>query len=115
MNLVDFLGQVRRRRFAGVERGSRALQVDPNVQCERVRATKHASRSPFQLLEDIHGLAEIVEGGVVIPEERRRVNRPHLERVNMTRTENTSCHGHRFAQQRLGFFEAVADQGTMRS
>jgi hypothetical protein len=28
-----------------------------------VRATEHASRDPFRLLERIHGLAEIVERG----------------------------------------------------
>ena len=46
--------------------GSRALQVDLNVHCDRVRATKHASRSPFRLLEDIHGLAKIVERGASV-------------------------------------------------
>ena len=36
-----------------------------NVQCERMRASKHAPRCPFYFLEPRHGLAEIVERGAV--------------------------------------------------
>ena len=52
-----------RRRFAGAEDGSRVSQVVIDPYCERVRATKHAPRGPFRLLERRHGLAEIVERG----------------------------------------------------
>ena len=97
----------RARRLAGAERGSRASKRLLHRRYERVRAAEHALRGPLRLLERRLGLTEIVERGAVGQVQRRRVNRPHLERVNMIRTENTSRHGHRFAQQRLGFFEAL--------
>ena len=70
-------------------------------------ATEHASRRPFCLHERGHGLAEIVERGAVVSVERLRVNPPHLERYLMTISENAPRHGHDFAQQRLGIFEAL--------
>ena len=54
-----------RRRFAGAERGSRVLQFDLKVHCERVRATEHAPRGPFCVLECRHGLAEFSELGAI--------------------------------------------------
>ena len=42
---------------------SHASQYVLNVHCERVRATEHAARGPFYLLERRHGLAEILERG----------------------------------------------------
>ena len=33
---------------------------------ERMRATEHAPRGPFRVLERVHGLAEIVERGAVV-------------------------------------------------
>ncbi len=66
---------------SGAECGSRALQEDPpNVHCEGVRATKHASRSPIRLLEDFHGLAEIVERGGGVEEERLAGQKLHSSR-----------------------------------
>ena len=53
----------RRRRFAGGECGARASQVVLKPHCERVLATKHTSRGPFQILEGRNGLAEIVKRG----------------------------------------------------
>jgi hypothetical protein len=41
-----------------------------------VRATEHAPRGPFSVLERRHGLAEIVERGTDVQAERLRVNRP---------------------------------------
>ena len=55
-----FLG---RWRLAGGERGSRFLQAELGLRCERVRPSKHAPRGPFRLRERRHGLAEIVERG----------------------------------------------------
>ena len=72
-----------------------------------MRATKHASRGPFRLLEHRHGLAEIVERGVGVHVERLPVNPPHSERKYMTVTNNAPRHGYRFAQQILGLFEAI--------
>jgi hypothetical protein len=53
-----------RRRLAGVERGARFLQLLPKPLRERVRATEHAPRDPFRVLEGRHALAEVVERGV---------------------------------------------------
>ena len=39
--------------------------------------------------------------------ERVRVTRPHPEREIMIRSKNALRHGNCFAQQRLGFFEAI--------
>ena len=97
----------RRRRFAGGGRGSRFLQFQLNIRCERVLATKHAPRGPFRLLECRHGFAEIVERGAVVLVERHRVTPTHPERELMILSEDASCHGHCFAQQRTGFFEAL--------
>ena len=67
--------------------------------CGRMRATEHAPRGPFYLLERRHGLAEIVERGGGVLVERLRVNPPHPERGLGVFSENASRHGHRFAQQ----------------
>ena len=47
----------------------RFSQLNLDRLCDRVRATKHAPRDPFRILERRHGLAEIVErgGGVLSP------------------------------------------------
>ena len=45
-----------------------------------MRATEHAPRDPIHVLERRHGLAEVVERGLVVPVKRLRVNRPHPER-----------------------------------
>ena len=49
----------------GAERYSRLSQVFLNPGCDWVRAAEHAPRDPGRLLEYRHGLAEIVEHGVV--------------------------------------------------
>ena len=82
-------------------------QLAFNRSCDRVRATEHAPRDPFRLLECRHGLAEIVERGAGVPVERIRVKRPHSEREIIAFSENALRHGYRFAQQCLGFFEAL--------
>ena len=54
--------------FAGAEHffaGAGALYMVLNIHCERMRAAEHAPRGPFCLLESRHGLADIVERGVV--------------------------------------------------
>ena len=55
----------------------RVSQSVLNFLCERVRATEHAPSGLFQILERRRGLAEIVERGGVVSEERPRVIRPH--------------------------------------
>ena len=72
-----------------------------------MRATEHAPRNPFYVLERRHGLAEIVERGGGVFVERRRLNPPHLEHESMTLPESASRHRNIFAQQRLGFFGAI--------
>ena len=93
-------------RLAGAEGCARVLQHVLSLLRGRVRGSKHASRGPFRVLERRHGLAEIIERGAGVIKERRSVNRPHLEREHITLAENTLRHGHDFAQQHLGFFEA---------
>ena len=94
MNLVDFL--CRWRFFAGAERGTCVLQCVLDLRCERVRATEHAPRGPFYILESLHGLAEIVELGAVVTVERTCIRRSHCERDIMILPENASRHGCHF-------------------
>ena len=72
-------------------------------------------RDPCQILERRHCLAEIVERGAGVLVERLRVDQPHPEREFFTVTENASRHGCRFAQQRLGLFEALQIQKGIRT
>ena len=58
------------RRFAGAERLSRLSQITLNMNNERVRAAENAPRGPFYVHERRHGLADIVERGPGVPEER---------------------------------------------
>ena len=97
----------RRRRLSGAEPISRDSQGFLDPHCERVRATEDAPRGPSRVLVRRYGLAEIVERGGGVLVERHRVSTPYLEREIMTFSENTQCHGHHFAQQRPGFFEAL--------
>ena len=96
-----------RRRLAGAERFSRRSQRFLNPPCNppynRVRATEHATSSPFCFLERLHGLAEIAERGAVVHVERLRVNPSHLKRDPMFFSESASRQGHRFAQQCFDF------------
>ena len=78
---------------------SHASQYVLNVHCERVRATEHAARGPFYLLERRHGLAEMVERGTGVVVERLSVSPPHTEREVVRIPENASRHGYRSAQQ----------------
>ena len=45
-----------------------------------MRATKHAPRDPFSVLERRHGLAEIVERGALV-----FVERPNVNPIDLTR------------------------------
>ena len=72
-----------------------------------MHATKDPSRGSFYLLERLHGLAVVVERGGVVLVERLRIPRPQHERELIILSENALRHGYRFAQQRLGFFEAL--------
>ena len=83
------------------------LQGCLNSPGSRVRAAEHAPRGPFQLLERRHCLAEIVERGAGVPAERIGASPPYPEREIVTLSTNASGHGNLFAQQRLGFFEAL--------
>ena len=60
----------------GAERSSRTSQFALNPFCERVRASEHAPRYRLDVLERAHGLAEIVERGAGVVEERPRVIHP---------------------------------------
>ena len=58
---------------AGAEGEPRISQGSLNLHCGCVRATEHAPRGPSHFLECRHALAEIVERGAGVPEERTRV------------------------------------------
>ena len=60
-----------RRRLAGGEDCSRLTQVILKENKEGVRATQHAPRGPFRVLERRHCLAEIVERGAGVCPSRR--------------------------------------------
>ena len=94
---------------AGGEGRSRVLQIEHNVFCGRVRRSEHAPRNPCRVLERCHGLAEIVERGAGVLVERPPESLLQPERDIIALAENASRHGHRFAQQKLGFFEAQID------
>ena len=74
---------LRLRIFAGAERGSRPLQMHLNRHCVRVRATKHAPRGPFRLLEHRRGLAKIVERGAVVLAERPRASGSRVLQIRL--------------------------------
>ena len=99
--------RARRWRLAGGESLSRVSQKSFNRPYNWVRSTKHAPRGPFRVLERRHGLADIVERGAVVVVERLRVIHPHSEHEFMTLPKNALRRGQYFAQQRLGFFEAL--------
>ena len=81
---------LRRRRFAGAERGSRVLQVGLMYKGERMRTTEHATRDPSRVLERRHCLAKLVERGSVVLVERLGVNPPHRKREFMTLSKSAS-------------------------
>ena len=64
--------------FACVENFSRVSQVALNIQYERVRSAVQAPRGPLRVLERRHGLAEIVERGAVVEEERQWTSRARV-------------------------------------
>tara|TARA_B100001769_G_scaffold255634_1_gene232293 strand:+ start:194 stop:466 length:273 start_codon:yes stop_codon:yes gene_type:complete len=78
-----------------------------NLLYERVRATEHAPRGPFRVLERRHGLAAIVERGGGVLVERPRVIEAHPEREMMILSEDASRYGQRFAQHRHYCFVAL--------
>ena len=78
-----------------------------NLHCERVRATEHASRDPFDLLKRRHGFAESIERGFAVPADCVRVVPPHPKRGFVIIAENAPRHWYRFAQQRPGFFQEI--------
>ena len=92
--------------FAGAERGSRLSQILLHHRRDRMRATEHAPRGPFRLLERIYGLAEIVERGASVVVDCQRAIPPHPDRSLIILSEDASRHGHHFAQQQLGLCEA---------
>ena len=85
-----------------------------NLRRKRVRATQHASRGPFSVLEHRNSLAEIFERRAVVLVERHRANLPHRELECIGASENTQRHGYRFAHQHPGFFEAPKFHEGMR-
>ena len=83
---------LREKRLAVAEGASRFSQKVLSHSYERVRATKHAPRDPFRLLERRHGFAQIVESGAGGDVKRPPVKRPHLERDFITFSDSTARH-----------------------
>ena len=103
-----WLGRAERR-----ERRPRLLEAVLKQSCDWVRAPEHSPRGPFRIFECRHGGVEIVERGGGVLVNRLRVNTPHTKRESIIITENAPQNGHDFAQQRLGFFEALrVNKGT---
>ena len=107
INLSVFLRIPRRLRFTGSDRGSRHSQIMLNPRCERVRGTEDASCNASSVLECLNGLAEIVERGGGVAEERPSVIQPNPKRCYIILAESASRHGHAFAEQRLRFCVAL--------
>ena len=55
------------------ESASRPSKAQLNIPHERVRATEHASPDLLRVLQRRYGLAEIVERGAVVKDQRPRV------------------------------------------
>jgi hypothetical protein len=89
------------------EHCSQISQIQVNSLSERVLDTKHAPGGPFRFLKRRHGLADIIERGAGVQVNCLRVNTHHPDRKSMIVPQNAPCHGHRFEQQRLSFFEAI--------
>ena len=79
-----------------------------------MRATEHAPRGPFRLLECRYGLADIVECGGGVAADRLRVKLPQTDRDVTAVSGNASRHGNCSAQQRPGFFEALETKEGQR-
>ena len=114
-----FYGSLRfpRLRFAGAERGSRDSQGPLHIHYDRVRATKHAPRDPFSVLERRHGLAEIVECGAVVSVERLRIRtsaerdkREHYKR-RAARLAKSPAHARRKSQPKTRKDEKIFPDG----
>ena len=108
---VSNLSRGARRRTRGA-RGqrlslSRVFQRTLDPRRLRIRFAQNALPQRKDRLERFHGLAEIAERGGVLLGERQRVNPPHYERDSILFPKNASRHGHRSAQQGLGFCVAL--------
>ena len=97
-----------------MERGSRDSKVLHNRRYGRVRASKHAPRNPFRVLDCLNAFAQIVEGGAVGSAERLRVNRPHPERNLTILAKKASRHGRQLAQEFTGVSVALQTKKERR-
>ena len=94
--------------LAGAERFSRVSHGALNRHCERVRGSEHASRARCRLLERRHCLAEIVERGGGVAEERHRIKvpscRPRMPRRPPRRPPCMFCLHYTVLRCRRGVF-----------
>ena len=83
------------------------MQSALNSRCGRVRATQHAPRGPFRVLERRHGLADIIERGGEVLVDGHRVIRPQREREVINLAKNAPRHRDQFAHKRHAFLVAL--------
>ena len=67
---------------------------------------EYAPHAPLDVLEDFYRFDDVAPGGIVISVKALCINIPEIESQIMLGTKRATRHGHRFAQQRPGFFEA---------
>ena len=69
--------------------------------------SEYAPRAPLDVLEDFYRFGDVALGGIVISVKALCINIPEIESQIMFHSKRASRHGHRFAHQCLGFFEAL--------
>ena len=73
----------------------------------RMIRSEYALRAPLDVLEDFYRFDDVAPGGIVIAVKALCINIPEIESQIMLGTKLATRHGHRFLQQRLGFFEVI--------
>ena len=86
---------------------ARPRQVDRKQPPIRMIISEDASNAPIDVLEDFYRFDDVAPGGIVIAVKALCINIPEIESQIMLGTKRATRHGHRFAQQRPGFFEAL--------
>ena len=82
--------RTRRRRLAGAEGGSSVSLVVRNRTYGRMRATEHAPRGQFDLLQHCHCLTEIIKRGAVALDTLVKTRAPDLASAKLRTRRNAS-------------------------
>ena len=84
----------------------RFLQQHWKVHPFRMSDSEHTPCALLNVFEDSYRFDDVAPGGIVIAVKALCINIPEIESQIMLGTKRATRHGHRFAQQRPGFFEA---------